>query len=474
MKEYNFNVYLIVCIIFVITILSFSCRKAENIISDSSAKIELSTDTILFDTVFTTVGSSTRKLMVYNPHNETINISKIYLAGGSQSAYRINIDGNNTTEINDIKILSKDSLYIFVRVRIDPQNSNNPLLVRDSIIFMINNNYQDVKLVAFGQDAHYITPTMPADDPWYHPAEGVWQNDKPYLIYGYAAVDSGMTLTIEAGCKLYFHSGGTLLVYTDGTLKVEGTATEKVIFRHDRNEDFYQNLSGQWNGIYFYEGSINNEINHAVIKNAILGIQCDGSVNENPTLILSNTLIHSMSVGGIGANGSSIIAENVVVSKCAGYAIALNGGQYQFLQTTIANTISSSSAPSLTLTNYFLDYINQEYVYVTYTPTNIFFGNSIIYGNISNELFTEYSGEGTFDWQFQNCLIRTTNNLFDIEHYTDCFNEDPKFVNFNEYNFHLDSLSPALGRGYDFGVLEDIDGKPRVIPTDLGAYQSSW
>ncbi|MDD4847514.1 MAG: hypothetical protein PHR53_01930 [Bacteroidales bacterium] len=451
-----------------------SCRKKEKIISESSAKVEFSTDTVMFDTIFTTVGSSTRKLMVYNPHDETINISNIYLAGGSQSLYQINIDGYSTTQIRDVKILAKDSLYIFIKVRIDPLNSNNPLLVCDSLMFETNGNYQNIKLVAFGQDAHYFTPNTPADKPWYHPVEGVWHNDKPYLIYGYAAIDSAATLTIEAGCQIFFHKGGTLLVYTDGTLQVEGTADEKVVFRQDRTEPFYKDLPGQWNGILIYEGAVNNVINHAVIKNAVLGIQCDGSVNENPTLTLSNTEIKNMSVGGIGANGSSIVAENVLVSKCVEYAIALNGGQYQFLQTTVANQYSSTSTPSLIATNYFMDIINNEYVYVTYTPTTIFFGNSIVYGNSADELITDYSGDGDFTWYFQNSLLRSTKNLTDADHFVDCFNEDPKYINFAENDFHLDSLSPAIQRGFDFGVFSDIEGTPRRIPTDLGVYQSNW
>lgn len=472
-SRYKSLFYYIFIVVIVIGFAS-SCRKKEKVVTDSSAKVEFSTDTVMFDTIFTTVGSATRKLMVYNPHDETIIISNIYLAGGSLSSYQINIDGYSTNQVHNVKIFSKDSIYIFVKVRIDPLNSNNPLLVCDSLIFETNGNYQNVKLVAFGQDAHYITPNTPANKPWYHPVEGVWENDKPYLIYGYAAIDSAMILTIKEGCQIYFHNGGTLLVYTDGTLKVEGTAEEKVIFRHDRNESFFQDLPGQWNGIFIYAGSINNVINHAVIKNAVLGIQCDGSVNENPTLTLTNTEIKSMSIGGIGANGSSIVAENVLISKCMEYAVALNGGQYQFLQTTIANSYSTTTNPSLLLTNYFVNRVNNEYVYVTYTPTTIFFGNSIVHGNSEEELITDYSGNGDFTWIFQNSLLRTKKNLLEPEHFTDCFNEDPKYINFEKSDFHLDSLSPAIGRGFDFGVLYDLEGRIRCTPTDLGAYQSTW
>ena len=76
----------------------FSCKK-DVLITDPSAKLEFSTDTVIFDTVFTTVGSITKQLKVYNTHKQPIIISNIYLAGGSNSKYRMNVDGIPGTSI---------------------------------------------------------------------------------------------------------------------------------------------------------------------------------------------------------------------------------------------------------------------------------------------------------------------------------------------------------------------------------------
>ena len=43
--------------------------------------MSFSVDTLLFDTVFTTVGSATRYLKVYNNSNSDINLENVYLDG---------------------------------------------------------------------------------------------------------------------------------------------------------------------------------------------------------------------------------------------------------------------------------------------------------------------------------------------------------------------------------------------------------
>ena len=85
------------------------------------------------------------------------------------------------------------------------------MLVSDSILFHTNGNKQHVALLAYGQDAHFIIA-----DKWlgnyinYKVVAGegetvTWTNDKPYVIYGYAVVDSVGKLNIEEGTKIYFH-----------------------------------------------------------------------------------------------------------------------------------------------------------------------------------------------------------------------------------------------------------------------------
>jgi len=135
----------------------WSCRD-DAIDSDPSLRLEFSRDSLLFDTVFTTLGSATRSFKVYNRHSQRIRISTVRLAEGSQSYYRMNVDGRSGTVLHDIDIEARDSIFVFVEVTVDPVNQNLPLTIVDSIEFNTNQNIQDVKLVAWGQDAHFIHP----------------------------------------------------------------------------------------------------------------------------------------------------------------------------------------------------------------------------------------------------------------------------------------------------------------------------
>ena len=56
--------YLVVIILSIVTF-AVSCRKEKTFSDNPSKDIRLSTDTIAFDTVFTSIGSSTRVLMIY-------------------------------------------------------------------------------------------------------------------------------------------------------------------------------------------------------------------------------------------------------------------------------------------------------------------------------------------------------------------------------------------------------------------------
>ena len=128
------------------------CRKDIPISQSPSHKLEFSTDTVFFDTVFTTIGSSTRRMKVFNPHNEALQIEKIAIAGGEASPFRLNVNGDSGKEHENVLILGSDSIYIFAEVTIDPNQQDAPLILEDSLIFITNGNVQTVRLVAWGQE----------------------------------------------------------------------------------------------------------------------------------------------------------------------------------------------------------------------------------------------------------------------------------------------------------------------------------
>ena len=197
-------------------ILFFGCKK-NNILTSSIYDINISTDTVLFDTLFTTIGSTTKRIKCYNNNNGIINISQINLQNGEDSPFRINVDGESGIVFKDLSILPGDSIFIFIEVTIDPNGSNLPLIVEDEIIFETNNNLNRVVLNAWGQDAYYHVNEI---------VQGIWSNDKPHVIYGVAAVgypniDSNLNLTIESGTKIHGHSNAVLFIYKS-SLNVNG------------------------------------------------------------------------------------------------------------------------------------------------------------------------------------------------------------------------------------------------------------
>ncbi|MBL7897913.1 MAG: hypothetical protein JNJ99_05210, partial [Crocinitomicaceae bacterium] len=61
-------------------VLSFQACKKDTIFSKDH--LDFSTDTVLFDTIFTTVGSTTKRFKIYNNNNTKILVEEIELMGG--------------------------------------------------------------------------------------------------------------------------------------------------------------------------------------------------------------------------------------------------------------------------------------------------------------------------------------------------------------------------------------------------------
>ena len=124
-------------ILSLLVILSLSACKRDFFSESGPGELQFSADTIIFDTLFTSVGSTTHTLKVYNRNNNSVTISSIYLANlNSEGVYRINVDGVAGTHTENVKIAANDSIYVFVEATINPVGSNLPYLVTDSLIFV--------------------------------------------------------------------------------------------------------------------------------------------------------------------------------------------------------------------------------------------------------------------------------------------------------------------------------------------------
>ncbi len=459
----------------------YSCRK-DLLTTDASDKLEFSRDTVIFDTVFTTIGSTTKRLLIYNPSDKRIIISSIQLANGSASKFRLNVDGIPGIAHHDIEIQGKDSMFLFVEVTLDASGQNNPLIVTDSILFMTNGNLQDVDLVAWGQDAYFYYPTN------YHPYYGsysiicneVWTNDKPHVIYGLAVIDSACSLDIMEGTNVYLHKNSSIMAYKDGILRVNGQQGNPVTFQGDRLEPFYHNVPGQWGGIWFFNKSKNNKIDHAIIKNGTIGIEADNNDGINPNVTITNTQVYQMSGLCIIGYNAIIKAENSVFANGGQYCGAfVLGGDYDFRHCTFADyyQYGNRQTPSVILTNY-------QDSFGTIIPIDLdaYFGNCIIIGNLENEIGFDNVPGAAFNYMFDHSLLRIDpevntangvnyNNIIKTE-------KDTFFVDPINNNFHLDASSLAIGAG-SFSIMlssptliTDLDGIGRKLDPDMGAYES--
>jgi hypothetical protein len=490
-------------LIFALACASFfvSCRK-DKLITSPGAKLDFAQDSVLFDTVFTKIGSTTKLFTVRNKNKGTVNISSLRLARGSASFYRLNVDGLSGKSFTDIEIPANDSIYIFVEVTIDPSfdPSISPFIYRDSIVFETNGNLQDVDLISFGQNAYYHMPTSKIlfsntqalyyslDTNVYGAATVTWKNDKPHLIYGYLVVDSAHSLIIPAGTKIYVHNSGGLWVYKYGNIQVNGVLNSPVTFQGDRLEPEYKDVPGQWDRIWINEGSNNNVINYAVIKNAFIGVHAgysvlDGyggsviDVNAKKRLWLTNTIIQNCSFAGILAHYYNINGGNDIISNCGKYlGVFQYGGSYQFYHCTFANywnqsnnsgTPQSRTTPSF----YFNNYVDG----LDLALDSAWFGNCIMVGSLAEEFQFDTTATPGFvgKLKFDYCMLRTQLNTSSPSHFQGLVNYAPAFVNAAAYDFHLGPNSSAENTGsgtYGSQWPIDLDGQVRLAPYDMGAY----
>lgn len=473
-------------------LLLFSASSCKKDVFDTSSSLSFSEDTVYFDTVFVTFGSVTKRFKVFNTSDSKIKISSIALAGGSNSPYRLNIDGYPVDAISDIELEANDSLFIFAEVTIDPNNENNPFVVSDSIRFETNGKIQHVKLVAYGRNADFYRPTVfPTNGfPDYSilPGNTVWTSDKPKVIIGYLVVDSANTLTIEPGTQVYLYNNSGLWIYKEGKLIVNGTREDSVVFQGVRKESDYREVAGQWDRIWINQGSTGNQINYAVIKNGNIGIQAEDLVELGAglprQLTISNTRIRNMKAFGLYAVNYNIQAWNTVISGCGSHAMALiNGGNYVFRHCTVANywTGSVRTDPAVYLSNARTGANNTVFL----ADMNFRFANGIVYGNIQgdNELEAEGLPDAAFNWTFENSLLLLNNENIsqtDANHFSNMlFNVAPEFVDSQEQNYTLKATSPVIDQGAanvvneSPAIPEDILGVSRTADAapDCGAFE---
>ena len=438
----------------------------------SKGNLEFSKDTVVFDTVFTTIGSTTQQFKIYNLENRTVKIDEIQLMGGSNSPFRINIDGISGTNVTDIELEAKDSLFAFVEVTLDINGQNLPLIIEDSIRFRTNGKDQYVKLAVWGQDMYYHYSNFQTGQLDLN--EGTWPNDKPHVIYGAAIVDSAKTLNIQANTDIYLHKNALLYVYK-GKLNINGSLGQEVTFQGDRLESWYDEVPGQYYGIYFHEARP-SIINYAIIQNGISGIHLfskDASFAAQYTLTVTNTKIYNNSSYGIFLySGARVKAENCVIFKNGYHALlVLEGGDFNFNHCDLLG-YGAAQSPAVGISNFYNDYANS-----TQNIASINEGvlqNCIIFGNQAGEIAFDTISDVAINLNFdiKNCLIKRSPIGTDNFYSSVFWNTSPQFTNIEENDFTFSSGSILNNNGFFTSVGFDINGVARNSPPDIGAYEN--
>ncbi len=464
MHRKNFLVLILVSLCIITG--SPSCRKADKIDSNASLVLSFSTDTVMFDTVLATAGSITKRLLVYNHNSNKVVVSRIQLGGGDASMYRINVDGNPASSVQDIGIAGNDSLFVFVKVTVNPNDNTTPFIVSDSIVFTTNGNRQLVQLAACGQNADFnISKTLKGNQ--------VWDSLKAHVIYGFLRVDTGASLTILPGTKVYLHKKAYIAVSHEATLNINGQWEHPVRIQADRLDPYYRDLPGQWDGIYLERGSKNNSLSNTVIKNGNFGLLIDSLVaGSNPKLSMDGTIIQNMLYDGIYAYSTSVVSINCIIGNCGRAALRIEkGGSYDFRQLTVGNYWSASvrGLPSIVLSNYTYDSVGKK---VPNDLVKAYFGNAIVYGSETDEIGLDSVAGTAFSYMFDHAILKTSLRTTNPGHYLECLiNKEPMFLDVFKCDYAIDSLSPAIGKGVPMGVINDIRGTLRPASPALGAYE---
>jgi hypothetical protein len=494
-------------IVIIISIIGFtSCRK-DFTAELSSGNLVFSKDTVFLDTVFTNIGSSTYNLKVYNKSSHAIAIPNIKLGKGENSLYRLNVDGIPGKQFQNVEILAKDSMYVFVETTINFNQVTNPIYT-DSIVFDSGDKLQDVKLVTLVQDAHFLYPSKNANslvdsikigidssgneikvNGFYLNDNTTFTNEKPYVIYGYCAVPNGKTLTVNAGANIYFHANSGLIIDKNATLIMNGETNNTINIEGDRLEPEFSNVPGQWGTIWLRAGSKNNLIDNTIIKNASTGIIIDSLGNNNPTLTIKNSQIYNSSNYGMLGRETNIYGENLVVNNSGQSSLACTvGGTYNFVHATFANFWNQSlrQFPSVLINNYFT-YIKDGTEVIE--PRNLQaanFTNCIIDGNNNIEFILDKAEGANFNYAFKNNLLHFNDfnqtytdiseyNFEDINFYmNNILNGNADFKNPNNNELIVGENSDGIQNAEETAsqlVPYDILGILRSSPADIGAYQ---
>ena len=469
------------CLLALLLCVMTGCQDDDSFSTNVSNILSFSADTVKLDTVFSAVPTTTRTFWVHNESGDGIRCTNIRLERGNQSGFRVNVDGvylgsESGYQASEVEIRKGDSIRVFVELTSPVNGRNKPWLVEDNLLFLLESGVtQKVNLNAYSWDAIKYRNLHITNDT-------TLTGDRPIIVYGKLTVEEHATLTLAAGTTLYFHDGGGIDVY--GRLCSQGEAGKEVILRGDRLDwmfDYlpYDLMSGLWGGIHFYETSYDNVMEFTDLHCSFNGIVCDSADVEKQKLTLKNMTVHNCQGKGLSTVNCKVTAENCQFTNTLYECVDILGGDVTMNHCTLAQfyPFDSNRRPAL---NY--------YSTATMPLLRMDCINSIVTGYPEDVVMGATENENIpFNYRFISSILRTP-AVEDAEHIIDVIFEnvedtasvqgDKHFklvdINTQHYDFHLDSLSPAINKGSkDYPVSDDRDGKARDDQPDIGCFEES-
>lgn len=411
-----------------------SCIE-DGFTTSSNDVLAFSCDTVAFDTVITTQGTTTKQFVVYNNSKKQVKISSIKVSGVSDAKFYINVDGMKGREFHDVELRGHDSLYVFVEGFIDELKKDYPMEFTDYIEFVTNGVTQKVTLNAWGQDViRFSGDTLWNDTQFYA--------SRPYLIYDTLVVAPGATLDVEAGTKLLFHKGGAIKVY--GKMNAIGTMDKPITFRGDRLDKVvsdieFEIMSGQWGGVVFGVGSYGNHWEYVDVSGSEFGVQVSSSNPAKESLYMLNCLLHNSSGSVFTVWNAGVTAFGTVFSEAADGVVYLYGGKTHFAHCTLANYYLFKVVETPLINVFNIDDPNCP-------PIKADINNCIFYGLTSDINAGDLTGT---DIYLRNCLLKSK-GTDDANFINIVWDSDPKFYTERDkylFDYRVKDESAAIARG---------------------------
>ncbi len=461
------------------SVILVACNEDDNFSSDPALRLEFSCDTLSFDTLFTTVGSPTGMMKVYNRNGSALRIQNVSLKSGSETGFRVNVDGQYSNSIEDLEIRKGDSLYVFVEVTPKENGAETPLFLSDSICFTLESGVQQyVTLVAYGRDVHFLRGVVVERDTLLQKGH--------YVVYDSLYVKEGATLSLTEGCTLYFHAKTEMKVH--GRLHANGTLEQPVVFRGDRTDNMfdylpYDRIPGQWGGITFAPSSNDNLLRHCDIHSANYGLLIQQGDTTQQRLVMESSRVENVNGNALETICSRVDVTNSLIANAGGNCVKIIGGSVRFTHCTIANFyVWKLRDVALALHNS-IDGMPAPLYEAT-------FANCIIEGSKEDEVMGYLTNLGDtvancINYRFVSSLVNTVNEenenfidvIYDDKEETPFAKEHFRLVDNKEfkYDFHLADSTTARGMAsseYSNLVRYDLDGVERPLEAaDAGCFQ---